>query len=87
MEYLQFLNTYKTELDSLLANINFSDYCNKTEMGLTVSNIYLNNYYTKTEINDLNNGLSTLILNTYTKTEVDTLLFKSSSIFFSHITY
>jgi len=50
----------KTELDSLLANIN--------------PNIDLSNYYTKTEIDDLDNELSTLILNTYTKTEVDTEL-------------
>ena len=48
----------KTELDSLLANIN--------------PNIDLSNYYTKTEIDDLDNELSTLILDTYTKTEVDT---------------
>ena len=59
----------KTELDSVLANVN--------------PNIDLSNYYTKTEIDDLDNELSTLILNTYTKTEVDTLLFNSSSQAFS----
>ena len=75
----------KTELDSLLANINLSDYYNKTEMDLIVSNIDLSNYYTKTEIDDIDNELSTLILNTYTKTEVDTLLFDSSSQVFSDI--
>ena len=57
----------KTEVDSLLANINLSDYCNRTEMDLIVSNIDLSNYYTKTEIDDIDNELSTLILNTYTK--------------------
>ena len=56
-------------------------------MGLTVSNIELSNHYTETEMGAIDNGLSTLILNTYTKTEVDTLLFRSSSIFFSHITH
>ena len=80
----QFLNTYtKAELDSLLANINLSDYCTKAEMDLILSNIDLSNYYTKTEIDDIDNELPTLILNTYTKTEVDTLLFNSSSQSFS----
>ena len=37
-------------------------------------NIDLSNYYSKTEVNDTDNELSTLILNTYTKTEVDTQL-------------
>ena len=48
-------------------------------MDLIVSNIDLSSYYTKAEINDIDNELSNLILNTYTKTEVDTLLFNSSS--------
>ena len=43
-------------------------------MDLIVSNIDLSNYYTKTEIDDIDNELSTLTLNTYTKTEVDTQL-------------
>ena len=43
-------------------------------MDLIVSNIDISNYYTKTEIGNLDNGLSTLILNTYIKTEVDTQL-------------
>ena len=38
------------------------------------SNIYLSSYYTKSEIYDIDNESSTLILNNYTKTEVDTLL-------------
>ena len=37
-------------------------------------NIDLINYYTKSEIDDIDNELPTLILNTYTKTEADTLL-------------
>ena len=39
------------------------------------SNIDLSSYFTKSEIDDIDNELSTLILNTYTKTEVDTLLY------------
>ena len=54
-------------------------------MDLIIPNIDLSNYYTKTEIDDLDNELSTLILNTYTKTEIDTLLFNSSSQAFSAI--
>ena len=38
-------------------------------------NIDLSNYYTKTEVDDIDNELSTLILNTYTKTEIDTILY------------
>ena len=38
------------------------------------SNIALRSYYSKIEVDDIDNGLSTLILNTYTKTEVDTQL-------------
>ena len=36
-------------------------------MGLIVSSIDLSNYYSKTEIDDIDNGLSTIILNTYIK--------------------
>ena len=73
----------KTESDSLLSNVSLSDYYNETEMDLIVSNIDLSNYYTKTETGDLDNELSTLILNTYTKTKAGTLLFNSSSQAFS----
>ena len=38
------------------------------------SQIDLSNYYTKTEIDDLGNGLSTLILNTNNKRKTDILL-------------
>ena len=54
-------------------------------MDLLISIIYLSNYFTKTEIGDIDNELSASILNTYTKTEVDTLLFNSSSQDFSAI--
>ena len=37
-------------------------------------NIGLSSYYSKIEVDDIDNELSTLILNTYTKTEVDTQL-------------
>ena len=81
-----FPNIYnKTELGSLLANINFSNYYNGTEMDFIGSNIDLSNYYTKSEIDDIDNGLPTLILNTYTKTEVDTLFINTSSQHFSAI--
>ena len=38
------------------------------------SNIDLSSYYSKIEVDDIDNGLSTLILNAYTKTEVDSQL-------------
>ena len=75
----------KIELYSLIANINFSNHYNKAEMDLIVSNIGFSNYYTKTEIDDIDNELSTLILNTYTNTEVDTMLFRSNSNVYSSI--
>ena len=39
------------------------------------SNLDLSNYDSKTEVDDIDNGLSTLISNTYTKTEIDTPLY------------
>ena len=50
----------------------------KAEVGTLFSNIDLSNYYTKSEVDDIGNGLPTLILNTYTETEVDTLLYTNS---------
>ena len=38
-------------------------------------NIDLSNYCSKTGVDDIDNELSTLMLNTYTKTEIDTLLY------------
>ena len=70
---------YKTETISILANSNFSglsNYYNKNETGATVSKVnFNNNHYTKAEIDDIGNGLPTLILNPYTKTEADNLLY------------
>ena len=40
----------------------------KTETDTLFSNIDLSSYYIKTETGDLDNELSTLILNTYNKT-------------------
>ena len=37
--------------------------------------IDLSSYYTKSEVDDIDNGLSTLTLNTYSNTEVDNLLY------------
>ena len=62
----------KTEIDTLFLNIDLSNYCIKSESGTLFYNIDLSSYYTKFEIDDIDNGLYTLILNTYTKTEVDT---------------
>ena len=65
-------NTYiNTKVDTLIS----SNYYIKKEIGTLFSNIDLSKYYTKSEIDDTDNELSTLILNTYTKTEVDTLLY------------
>ena len=55
-----------TEVDAIVANINFSD-----------------NHYTKTEVDDIDNELSALILNTYTKSEIDTQLTAYATI--SHL--
>ena len=69
----------KTEINSILANSNFSDlsnYYNKTQIDAIVSNInFSNGHYTKAEIDDIDNELPALIVNTYTKTEVDNLLY------------
>ena len=52
-----------------------SSYYNKTEVDAIVANInFSNNHYTKTEVDDIDNELSALTLNTYTKTEIDTSL-------------
>ena len=36
--------------------------------------IHLSNYYTNSEVDDIGDGLSTLVFNTYTKAEIDTQL-------------
>ena len=54
---------------------------NKGQVDAIVANIdFSNNHYTLTEVDDIDNELSALILNTYTKTEVDTQLSDYSTI-------
>ena len=68
-------DTYiKTEIDTLFSNIGLSNYYIKSKIDTLFSNIDLSNYCNKYEIDDIGNELSTLILNTYIKTEVDTQL-------------
>ena len=65
----------KTEIDAIAFNGDLANYYNKTQVDAIVANInFSNNHYTKTEVDDIDNELSALILNTYTKTEVDTQL-------------
>ena len=58
----------------------YSDYCTKTESDALFANSDLGNIntrdevYNNTEVDDTDNELSTLILNTYTKTEIDTVI-------------
>ena len=47
----------------------------KTDIDTLFSNIDLSNYYTKSDVDDIDNELSSLTLNTYTNTEVDNLLY------------
>ena len=51
-----------------------ANYYDKVATGYLFSNIDLSNYYCKIEVDDIDNELSTWILNTYTKTEFDALL-------------
>ena len=44
-----------------------ANYYDKAATGSLFPNIDLSNYYTIAEVDDIDNGLSTLILNTYTK--------------------
>ena len=44
-------------------------YYDKAATDLLFSNIALSNYYSKIEVDDIDNELSTLTLNTYTKTD------------------
>ena len=64
----------KTEIDTLIPNIDLSSYCIKTEIDTLFPNTDSSNYYTKSEVDGIDNELSTLILNTYIKTEADSLL-------------
>ena len=66
----------RSSINNLIATVGFSNYYNKTEIDATVSNInFSNNQYDETYIGDLDNELSTFMLNTCTKTEVDTNLY------------
>ena len=55
----------KTEINSMMAgSTNLSNYYNKAEINTIVSNIDFRNYDTKTEIDDIDNALPTITLNT-----------------------
>ena len=62
-----------------------ANYYDKVASDSLFSNVGLSNYYTKIEVGDIDNELSTLVLHTYTNTEVATLLFSTSSQYFSAI--
>ena len=64
-----FLN--KPSIDTLVPNI-YNDIYIKTEIDTLFSNSDLSHDYTKAETDDLDNELSTLILNTYNKSEIGT---------------
>ena len=59
-----------------------ANYYDKVATDSLFSNIDLSNYYSKTELDDIDNELSALILNTYTKTEIDSQL-----TYYTAITY
>ena len=64
-----------------------ANYYDKVATDSLCSNIDLSNYYSKTEVDDIDNDLSTFILNTYTKTEIDTQLTYYTSITYLHDNY
>ena len=67
----QIPNIYnKAAVDILIADI-YNDTYIETGICSLISNIDLSNYYAKSEVDDIDNELSTLILNTYTKAEID----------------
>ena len=66
----------KTSVDMSVADIHNGVHIN-TEHDTLFSNIDLSNYFTKSEVDDIENELSTLILNTYSKTDVCNLLYTS----------
>ena len=73
MGVVQFQHIYnKSSNDTSISNINKVVYVN-SEIGTWFPNIDLSNYYIKTEIDDLDNGLPTLVLHTYSNSELDTL--------------
>ena len=60
-----FYNT--SSIDTLISDIHDDVYI-KTEIDTLCSNTDLSNYYTKNEVDNIDDELSALILNTYTKT-------------------
>ena len=52
-----------------------ANYYDKVTTDSLFSNIDLSNHYSKVELDDTDNELSALKLNTYTKTKIDTLLY------------
>ena len=75
----------KTFVDTLIVDIHNDTYI-KTEIDSLFSNIDLSNYYTKA-VDDIDNDLSTLILNTYTNTEIDTQLTDYATISYLQSNY
>ena len=69
----------KPSIGTLIPNM-YDDAYIKNEIDTLFSNIYLSNY-TKNELDDIDNELSTLILNTYTKTKIETKYFNKYHIF------
>ena len=57
-----------------------ANYYEKVATDPLFPNIDLSSYYSKTEVDDIDNELYTLTLNTYTKTEIDTQLTDYTSI-------
>ena len=57
-----------------------ANYYDKVATDSLFSNLDLSNYYSKIEVDDTDDELFTLILNTYTKTEIDTQLTDYTSI-------
>ena len=51
-----------------------ANYYDKVATGSLFPNTDLGNYCSKFEVDDIDNGLSTIVLHTYTKTETDTQL-------------
>ena len=49
----------------------------ETEIDTLFSNIDSSHYYIKSDVDDIDNALSAVVLNTHTKTAIDTLFFTS----------
>ena len=64
-----------------------ANYYDKVATDSLFSNIDLSNYSSKIEVDDIDNELFTLILNTYTKTEIDTQLTDYATISYLQSNY